>query len=629
MRRLAECAEAHLVTGVVTKVRGGQRIHSLEVTTADGKPTTLACDLLAMSGGWNPAVHLTSHLGGVPVWNEALAAFLPGRLPPGMAVAGAAAGHFALADCLARGAEAGRSAAEACGFKSAASPMPAVEPQGVAIAPLWRVKNSHGKAFVDFQNDVSADDVQLAEREGFRSVEHLKRYTTMGMATDQGKTSNVNGLALMAEFSRRSIAATGTTRFRPPYAPIAIGALAGHHRGKDFKPTRLPPSHQWAIEQGAVFVETGLWLRAQYFPKAGEKGWLETVSREVKQTRESVGVCDVSTLGKIDVQGPDAGAFLDRLYTNMFSTLAVGKARYGLMLREDGIVMDDGTTSRLGPDRFFMTTTTANAAKVMQHMEFCLQVLWPDLDAQCVSVSEQWGQFSIAGPRSREVLQRIVDEPGAIANEALPYLGVKELSVLGGIGARLFRISFSGEMAFELSLPARFGDGAIRAIMEAGREFAITPYGTEALGVMRIEKGHVAGSELNGQTTARDLGLGKMMSTKKDYIGRVMAGRPGMIDPARPQVIGFKPVDRNQRLWSGAHFIAQGAEANARNDQGFMSAVAYSPMLGHWVGLGFLSRGSERMGERLRACDLLRGGEVAVEACSPVFYDPKGERLHG
>jgi sarcosine oxidase subunit alpha len=313
----------------------------------------------------------------------------------------------------------------------------------------------------------------------------------------------------------------------------------------------------------------------------------------------------------------------------MFSTLAVGKARYGLMLREDGIVMDDGTTSRLGPDRFFMTTTTANAAKVMQHMEFCLQVLWPDLDAQCVSVSEQWGQFSIAGPRSREVLQRIVDEPGAIANEALPYLGVKELSVLGGIGARLFRISFSGEMAFELSLPARFGDGAIRAIMEAGREFAITPYGTEALGVMRIEKGHVAGSELNGQTTARDLGLGKMMSTKKDYIGRVMAGRPGMVDPARPQVIGFKPVDRNQRLWSGAHFIAQGAEANARNDQGFMSAVAYSPMLGHWVGFGFLSRGSERMGEKLRACDLLRGGEVAVEACSPVFYDPKGERLHG
>jgi methylglutamate dehydrogenase subunit C len=629
MRRLAECAEAHLVTGVVTKVRGGQRIHSLEVTTADGKPTTLACDLLAMSGGWNPAVHLTSHLGGAPVWNEALAAFLPGRLPPGMAVAGAAAGHFALADCLARGAEAGRSAAEAWGFKSAASPMPAVEPQGVAIAPLWRVKNSHGKAFVDFQNDVSADDVQLAEREGFRSVEHLKRYTTMGMATDQGKTSNVNGLALMAEFSHRSIAATGTTRFRPPYAPIAIGALAGHHRGKDFKPTRLPPSHQWAIEQGAVFVETGLWLRAQYFPKAGEKGWLETVSREVKQTRESVGVCDVSTLGKIDVQGPDAGVFLDRLYTNMFSTLAVGKARYGLMLREDGIVMDDGTTSRLGPDRFFMTTTTANAAKVMHHMEFCLQVLWPDLDAQCVSVSEQWGQFSIAGPRSREVLQRIVDDPGAIANEALPYLGVKELSVLGGIGARLFRISFSGEMAFELSLPARFGDGAIRAIMEAGREFAITPYGTEALGVMRIEKGHVAGSELNGQTTARDLGLGKMMSTKKDYIGRVMAGRPGMVDPTRPQVIGFIPVDRNQRLWSGAHFIAQGAEANARNDQGFMSAVAYSPMLGHWVGLGFLSRGSERMGEKLRACDLLRGGEVAVEACSPVFYDPKGERLHG
>jgi sarcosine oxidase subunit alpha len=628
-RLLAERAEAQLVTGVVTSARGGQRIHSLEVAAADGTSKVLACDLLAMSGGWNPAVHLTSHLGGAPVWQEALAAFLPGRLPPGMAVAGSAAGQFALADCLAGGAAAGGSAAEALGFKAAAMPLPAVEPESLANAPLWRVRNSRGKAFVDFQNDVSADDVQLAEREGFRSVEHLKRYTTMGMATDQGKTSNVNALALMAEFSQRSIAATGTTRFRPPYAPIAIGALAGHHRGKNFKPTRLPPSHQWAVEQGAVFVETGLWLRAQYFPRPGEKGWLETVDREVKQARETVGVCDVSTLGKIDVQGPDAAIFLDRLYTNSFSSLAVGKARYGLMLREDGIVMDDGTTSRLSHDRFFMTTTTANAAKIMQHMEFCLQVLWPDLDVQCVSVSEQWGQFSLAGPRSRDVLLRIVDEPSAIANEALPYLGVKELTVLGGIGARLFRISFSGEMAFELSLPARFGDGAIRRIIEAGREFAITPYGTEALGVMRIEKGHAAGSELNGQTTARDLGLGKMMSTKKDYIGRVMAGRPGMIDPARPQVVGFKPVDRAQRLYSGAHFIAQGAEATAKNDQGFMSAVAHSPMLEHWVGLGFLARGSERMGETLRACDLLRGGEVVVEVCNPVFYDPKGERLHG
>jgi len=273
--------------------------------------------------------------------------------------------------------------------------------------------------------------------------------------------------------------------------------------------------------------------------------------------------------------------------------------------------------------------TTANAAKVMQHMEFCHQVLWPEMDVQMVSVSEQWAQFSIAGPRSRDVLQRVVDMPDAIANDVMPYLGVKDLTVLGGIKARLFRISFSGEMAYELSLPARFGDAAIRALMEAGRDFGIIPYGTEALGVMRVEKGHVAGNELNGQTTAGDLGLGRMMSSKKDYIGRVMAGRPGLVDPGRPRFAGFKPVNKADRLRAGAHFIAQGAEAAAKNDQGFMTSVAHSPMLGHWIGLGLLSRATERMGEVIRACDPLRGGEVLVEVCDPVFYDPKGERLHG
>jgi sarcosine oxidase subunit alpha len=627
--RAIERAGAPFISGVVTRAFGTTRTTAVEVLGSDGKATTLPCDLVAMSGGWNPTIHLTSHLGSKPLWSEAHVAFLPGDLPPGMSVVGAAAGKFALAECLAGGAAAGGRAAEACGFKSAPTPVPAVEPEGTAVAPLWRVKQLKGKAFVDFQNDVSVSDVKLAEREGFRSVEHLKRYTTLGMATDQGKTANVNGLALMAELTDRSIEATGSTRARPPFTPIAMGALAGHHRGKDFKPTRLTPSHDWAAEQGAIFVETGLWLRAQWYPKQGEKDWLESVSREVKQTRQSVGVCDVSTLGKIDVQGPDAGIFLDRLYCNTFSTLAVGKARYGLMLREDGIVMDDGTTSRLKQDHYFMTTTTANAAKVMQHMEFCHQVLWPELDVQCVSVTEQWAQFAIAGPHARDVLQRIVDAPERIANDAFPYLAVGELSVLGGIKARLFRISFSGEQAYELSVPARYGDAAIRRIMEAGREFGITPYGTEALGVMRIEKGHVAGNELNGQTTARDLGLGKMMSTKKDYIGRVMAGRPGLTDPERPSVIGFKPVNRTERLRAGAHFIARDAEATAKNDLGYMTSVAYSPMLGHWIGLGLLSRGAERIGETLRACDPLRRGELLVEVCHPVFYDSKGERLHG
>ena len=377
-----------------------------------------------------------------------------------------------------------------------------------------------------------------------------------------------------------------------------------------------------------MFVESGQWLRAQYYPRGGEKDWLETVNREVTATRASVGVCDVSTLGKIEIEGADAAAFLDRVYCNTFSTLPVGKARYGLMLREDGFVMDDGTTSRLAMERFVMTTTTAQAGRVMQHLEFCHQVLWPALDVQMVSVSEQWAQFSIAGPRSRDVLRKLVDEKFDLSDKAFPYLAAKEITV-GGIAARLFRLSFSGEMAYELAVPARYGDAAIRAIMAAGEEFGIAPYGTEALGVMRIEKGHVAGNEINGQLTARDLGLGRMMSTKKDYIGRVMAQRPALLEPDRPALVGFRPVDRNARLRAGAHFLPVGAANTIENDEGHMTSVAFSPMLGYWIGLGVLARGPQRIGERVRAYDPVRNGDVEVEICDPVFFDPEGARLHG
>jgi sarcosine oxidase subunit alpha len=486
---------------------------------------------------------------------------------------------------------------------------------------------SKGKAFVDFQNDVTESDIRLAHQEGFRSVEHLKRYTTLGMATDQGKTSNVPGQAIMAALTGRSMGETGTTVFRPPYTPVAIGALAGHHRGKAFRPTRLTASHAWAQEQGAVFVETGLWLRAQYFPKPGDQDWLAAVVREVNGVRRSVGVCDVSTLGKIDIQGADAAEFLERVYINAWKGLAVGKARYGLMLREDGFVMDDGTTSRLGESHFLMTTTTANAARVMQHLEFCHQALWPTLDVQMVSVTEQWAQFSIAGPRSRDVLRGVVDGNHDLSNGGFPYLAARAVSVGGGIPARLFRISFSGELAYELAVEASYGDAAIRAIMEAGRSHGILPYGTEALGVMRIEKGHVAGNELNGQTSARDLGLERMMSKKKDFIGRVMAGRPALLDPERPRFIGFRPVDRTQRLRAGAHFVATGKPMSAEHDDGTMTSVAYSPELKHWVGLGLLRRGPERIGERIRAVDPVRSGEIEVEVCPPVFIDPTEERL--
>jgi sarcosine oxidase subunit alpha len=309
--------------------------------------------------------------------------------------------------------------------------------------------------------------------------------------------------------------------------------------------------------------------------------------------------------------------------------LPVGRARYGLMLREDGFVLDDGTVSRLQPDRYIVTTTTANAAKVLQHMELCHQWLWPHLDVQMSSVTDAWAQLAIAGPRSREVLREVTDARYDISNAAFPYMAAAEVTVMDGMPARLFRLSFSGELAYELVVPAGHGDTLVRRIMEAGRAFGLRPYGTEAMSVMRIEKGHIAGNEINGQTTASDLGLGRMMSARKDYIGRVMAGRPALVDPARPSLVGLRPVDRAARLRAGAHFIAEDAEAVAANDQGYMTSVAFSPTLGHWIGLGLLYGGSRRRGERVRACDPVRSGDVPVEVCDPVFYDPAGERLRG
>ncbi len=626
LKQAADNVGARLIEGVVTQAHGSRRVQGVDIQGPTGSQK-LDCDLVAMSGGWSPTVHLTSHLGSKPIWNDKLAAFVPGDVPAGMAVAGAANGTFALNECLANGAAAGLDAAAALGFRRAQIEVPEAEPESTASSTLWRVKSSKGKAFIDLQNDVTADDVALAKREGFGRVEHLKRYTTLGMATDQGKTANLNGLALMAELNAKTIAETGTTVFRPPYTAVSFGALAGHHRGKQTRPTRYTPAHGWAEKQGATFIEAGAWLRASYFPRAGEKDWFDATVREVKAVRSSVGICDVSTLGKIDIQGADAGRFLDLVYTNTFSTLGLGKARYGLMLREDGFVMDDGTTSRLGPEHFLMTTTTVNAGKVMQHLEFCHQVLFPDLDVQMISVSDAWAQFSVAGPKSRTVLQRVIDKQHDISNAAFPYMAAANMTAMGGKPARLFRISFSGELAYEIAVPARFGNAIAEAITAAGAEFGITPYGLEALNVMRIEKGHVTGSELNGQTTARDMGLAKMQSTKKDYIGRIMKERPGLIDPARPTLVGVKPVDRSARLKAGGHFVPKDGPATAEFDQGWVTSCAYSPSLGHWIGLGFLSNGPKRHGEIVRIADPLRGEETAVEVCSPIFYDPDGVRL--
>ncbi len=630
LQEAAKAAKAPLILGgSIARATGWRGVSGCEIADASGRTLKMECDLVAVSGGWNPSMQLSTHLGGRPVWDDAKAAFLPGSCPPGMTVVGAAAGAFGLAQAIAAGAQAGVEAASDAGFAASAFDVPSVDPEPDVVYGRgpWRSPSTSAKAFVDLQNDVTVKDVELSAREGFVSVEHLKRYTTLGMATDQGKTANLLGLAIMADVTGRTIPQTGMTLSRPPFAPVAIGALGGAHRGKEFKPTRLPPSHFWAEEQGAVFTETGQWMRAAYFPRSGEKDWFESTMREVETVRTKVGVYDASTLGKIDIQGPDAAALLDKVYINAFASLAVGKARYGLMLREDGMAMDDGTTTRLSDTHYYMTTTTANAAAVMRHLEYAKQWLWPELDVAFASVTDQWAQYAIAGPRSREVVAALVDEGFDVSNEALPYMGATELTVCGGTRARLFRLSFSGELAYELAVPARYGDAMIRAIIKAGQPFGICPYGAEALSVMRIEKGHAAGPELNGTTAAADLGMGRMASKKKDFIGRAMAGRDGLADPARPRLVGFRPVDRSARLRSGSHLVARGAEPSAANDAGYVTSTAYSPSNGHWIGLGFLARAEERMGEIVIAHDPLRDGDIEVEVVSPVFVDPEGARL--
>jgi glycine cleavage system aminomethyltransferase T len=445
------------------------------------------------------------------------------------------------------------------------------------------------------------------------------------MATDQGKTSQLNGHALLAAATGRSIAETGTIMSRPPYLPVAIGALAGHHREAHYRPERHSAAHDWAIEQGATFVDAGLWKRARWFARPGESDWRATVNREVMAVRGGVGVCDVSTLGKIEVMGPDAGVLMDRLYINALSKLPIGKARYGVMLREDGIVLDDGTVTRLSEDHYYLTTTTANAAKVMQHIDFARQVIWPDLDVQAVSVSEQWSTYAVAGPRSRAVLQRLLPDID-LSDAGLPYMGALRFRWQGKT-ARLFRVSFSGELAYEICVLATLGDLLMRSLFDVGEGFGIVPYGTEAQTVMRIEKGHAAGPELNGQTTAGDLGLGRMMSTKKDFIGRALAGRAAMIDAARPALTGIRPVHSAAPLNAGGHLLPIRAAATPANDQGYISSATFSPMLDHWIGLAFVRHGPDRIGERLRVYDPVRDIDMEVELCSPIFLDPEGIRL--
>jgi len=591
------------------------------------------CDLLAVSGGLTPTVHLHCHAGGKLAWDEAKLCFLPGAVRATVRSIGAAAGAFGLGACLAEGARIGGEAAAAAGFtRSSGTAPPSVSdepvrpPQALWVVPTWAGRG--GKRFVDIQDDVTVEDVGLAAREGYVSVEHLKRYTTLGMGTDQGKTANVNGLALLAQLRGDAIPAVGTTTFRPPYTPVTIGALAGREIGLHFMPIRRTAMHDWHVANGAVMIETGLWIRPRCYVRSGETP-AQAVAREAAHVRNAVGLVDVSTLGKIDVQGPDATEFLQRVYANAWANLPVGKARYGIMLREDGIVFDDGTTSRIADNRYFMTTTTANAAAVLTHLEYLLQIVWPDLRVQVTSETEQWAAMAIAGPRARTVLARVV-EGLDVSDASLPFMGVRDAHI-SGAPVRIFRISFSGELAYEINTPADYGRGLWEALLAAGTGEDIIPYGLEAMGILRIEKGHVAGPELNGRTTAEDLGLGRLVSEKKlDFIGKHLRARPALKEPTRQRLVGLVPVDGASKLKPGAQIVAEPTPTLPGKSLGHITSTAHSSVLGHSVALALVSGGLERKGETLYAAYFLENGTtVPVRVVDPVFVDPEGKRLHG
>ncbi len=609
----------------VCNTGGRNALESITVRTATGEHA-LQVDCLAVSGGWNPTVHLTCHMNGRPTWREDIQAFVPTEgAVPDMTVAGACNGVFSTAACLADGVAAGKAALKALGKRTAEVEVPVAEDAPYALEPLWAVAGK-GRAWLDFQNDVSVKDIRQAAAENFKSVEHMKRYTTQGMATDQGKSSNIGALAILADATGRAIPETGTTTYRPPFVPVSIAAMGAGGQGHGFAPERWTTSHKRTEEMGAPMIEAGLWYRPSYFPKAGEATWRESCDREVGYVRKAVGVCDVSTLGKIDIQGPDAGKLLDFVYTNVFSTLKVGRVRYGLMLREDGTVMDDGTTARLGDDHFVMTTTTAAAGAVMRHLEFVSQCLHPEWEVAFTSVTEQWAQFAVAGPKARELLNGLVDAP--IDGESWPFMACGPVSV-GGVTGRLFRISFSGEHAYELAVPSRYGAALFDELVARSEKLGGGPYGMEALNVLRIEKGFITHAEIEGRATAFDVGMGRMISAKKDCIGKVMAARPGLVEEDRPQLVGLRPVKADGALTGGAHLFDAGAEPVRVNHQGHVSSVGFSPDLGCMIGLGFLRRGPARMGEVIDMVDHVRGVQTRVTVCAPVFIDPDGERVRG
>lgn len=608
----------------VCNTGGRKSLESLTYRTVSGEEK-IQTDCLAVSGGWNPTVHLTCHMNGRPQWREDIQSFVPvAGMVPGLTTAGACNGTFSTQGALKEGAERAVEALAALGL-SATAEVPQADDEAYRMTPLWAVAGS-GRAWLDFQNDVTVKDVKQAAKENFTSVEHMKRYTTQGMAPDQGKNSNMGALAVLADATGRGIPETGTTTFRPPFVPVSIAAMGAASQGAGFAPERFTTSHVASIKAGAPMIEAGLWFRPSYYPKTGEKTWRESCDREVAMVRTTVGICDVSTLGKIDIQGPDAAAFLDFVYTNMFSTLKLGKVRYGLMLREDGTVMDDGTCARLGDTHYVMTTTTAAAGPVMRHLEYVHQCLRPELDVAMVSATEQWAQFAVAGPKSRDLLNALIDEE--ISDETFPYMACGAVTV-GGIAGRLFRISFSGEHAYEVAVPARYGASLYEALLARAEALGGGAYGMEALNVLRIEKGFITHAEIHGRTTAFDIGMGRMVSAKKDCIGKTMSERPGLSGEAREQLVGLKPVGAVKQLTAGAHLFEVDAAPTRPNAQGYTTSVGFSPTLESFLGLAFLRNGRARHGEHVMMVDHLRGVSARCEVCDPVFFDPEGARLRG
>ena len=634
LRNSLASAEVDLHLGLAPlQARGASGVNALALAKADGAKwraaSSMSCDLVLVSAGWSPVVNLLSHRGVQPVWDAANACFLPDSSDEPITMAGSAAGVWHTSDCVLSGTAAGIRAAHALGKSVTQTQAPAAGGWQAPIRALYEIKvpGRKLKSFVDLQHDVTSEDVRLAQREGYVSVEHLKRYTTLGMAIDQGKMGNVIGLALMAEALGKEIPEVGTTTFRPPYIPVSIGALRGRSVDQHFRPLRRTALHRWNLAHGATMTMAGLWHRPWYFAREGET-LANAYEREAATVRRTVGLCDVTSLGKIAIQGPDATELLNRVYSNPFAKLAVGKTRYGIMLRDDGIVMDDGTTWRLSETEYFMTTTTAHAANVMAFLEELLQTRWPDLKVHVTSVSEQWTGVAVAGPKSRSVLEACVQDPAVVSNDNLPFMGVTESILKDDIPCRIARISFSGELAFEVYVPADFGPAAMDLLWSIAKGLDGCLYGLEAMGALRIEKGHVTGAELDGRVTIEDAGLGRMASNKKSYIGSALRKRPDLARANRPKLVGIFPCDRREIFNAGALLCA--ADQLEGLGEGWISSVTHSPELGHWIGLGFISGGQESwQNKAVVAADPVRKGNTAVEIVSPHMVDPDGERMHG